>query len=58
MEKLVPVPKPVVVLDDTGAPSTDAVDVAIFNAEIKNNVSRKVTHETSLGQGYGLVWGQ
>ena len=40
-EKLVPVPKPVVVLDDTGAPSTDAVNAAIFNAKIKSFVSRE-----------------
>ena len=56
-DKLVPVLKPVVVLDDTGVPSTDDVDVAIFNAKIKSFVSREVTYETSLGQGYCLVWG-
>ena len=58
METLVPAPRPVAVIDDNGAASTDAMDVAILNTEIKNYVSRKVTYETSLGQAYGLVWGQ
>ena len=35
-ETLLPIPRPVVVLGDDGAVSTDAVDSAIFNAEIKN----------------------
>jgi len=58
METLVPVPRPVAVLGDDGAASTDVMDVAILNSEIKNYVSRKVTYVTSLGQAYGLVWGQ
>ena len=55
---LVPIPRPVAVLGDDGAISVDAMDVAILNTEIKNYVSRKVTYEMSLGQAYGLVWGQ
>ena len=58
MERLVPIPRPVAVLDDTGAPSTDAMDLAILNSRIKNYVSRETTYEMSLGQGYSLVWGQ
>ena len=57
-KKLVPIPKPVMVLGDDGAASTDPVDSAIFQQEIKSYVSRNCTYGTSLGQGYGLVWGQ
>ena len=57
-ETLVPIPRPVVVLGDDGAASTDPMDSAIFQAEIKNYVCRNATYGTSLGQGYGLVWGQ
>ena len=57
-ERLVPIPQPNAVLDDLGAPSTDDMDVAILNSIIKNYVSRETTYEMSLGQGYGLVWGQ